>query len=193
MIGPLILAAVLAAAPQAFAQDAPVRTAPAVAPPLAGAPKKPGSLVEALIAAGFDPHTKLAGESVQVMSGQRAVLDIESGKPVLEAVETGHVDMALPDGAPDSYKPLADGKVAFAVDGSAARKQSFLKVWNGRPHAVGYLAEITALHEGKLARRMAQVCAVPGGSTNYEMWSDPVIAVTLSKIAEIPDDKITCR
>ncbi|WP_340645909.1 hypothetical protein [Phenylobacterium sp.] len=198
MIRLLILTGALALANPALAQDAPVKTAPAVAPPLAGgpapgAPKKPGTLVEALMAAGFDPHTKLVGESVQVMSGQRATLDIASGKPVLEAVETGHVDMALPEGAPDSYKPLAPGKVAFAVDGSAAKKQSFLKIWNGLPHAVGYLAEITAIREGKLARRMAQVCAVPGGGTNYEMWPDPVIAVTLSKIAEIPDDKITCK
>lgn len=199
MIRPLILVAVLALAPPAFAQGAPVTTKPSAAPALAGgpapagAPKKPGPLVEALIAVGFDPHTKLVGESVQVMSGQRAILDIASGKLVLVAVETGHVDMALPDGAPDSYKPLAPGKVAFAVDGSAAKRQSFLKIWNGRPHAVGYLAEITAIHEGKLAKRMAQVCAVPGAGTNYEMWPDPVIAVTLSKITEISDDKITCK
>ncbi|MBR7619003.1 hypothetical protein JKL49_06335 [Phenylobacterium sp. 20VBR1] len=198
MIRPLILLAVLALAGPAFAQDAPVKTAPATAPPLAGgpaagAPKRPGSLVEALIAVGFDPHTKLVGESVQVMSGQRATLDIAGDKPVLVAVETGHVDMALPDGTPDTYKLLAPGKVAFAVDGSAAKKQSYLKIWNGRPHAVGYLAEITAIREGKLAKRMAQVCAVPGAGTNYEMWPDPVIAVTLSKIAEIPDDKITCK
>ena len=198
MIRPLILIAALALAGPAFAQDAPIKTAPAVpslagGPPPAGAPKKPGSLVEALIAVGFDPHTKLVGDNVQVMSGQRATLDVASGKPVLEAVETGHVDMALPDGTPDTYKPVAPGKVAFAVDGSAAKKQSFLKIWNGLPHAVGYMAEITAIHEGKLAKRMAQVCAVPGAGTNYEMWPDPVIAVTLSKIAEIPDDKITCK
>lgn len=200
MIRPIVLAAALAFAGPAVAQDAPVKTAPAAAPPpaggpaqAAGAPKKPPTLVEALIAAGFDPHTKLVGDAVQVMSGQRATLDVAGGKPVLEAVETGHVDMALPDGAPDTYKAVAPGKVAFAVDGSAAKKQSFLKIWNGLSHAVSYEAELTAIRSGKLAKRKAQVCAVPGGGTNYEMWSDPIIAVTLSAVAEVADDKITCK
>lgn len=198
MIRLLILSAVLALAPPAFAQDAPAKTAPAATPPLAGGPAaarptRPPTLVEALIAAGFDPHTKLIGDSVQVMSGQRATLNVAEEKLVLDAVETGHVDMALPDGTPDTYKPLAPGKVAFAVDGSAAKKQSFLKIWNGLAHAVSYEAELTAIRAGKLAKRKAQVCAVPGGGTNYEMWSDPIIAVTLSKIAEVPDDKITCK
>ncbi|HQT53022.1 MAG TPA: hypothetical protein PKX06_05995 [Phenylobacterium sp.] len=200
MIRPIVLAAALAFAGPAVAQDAPVKTAPAAVPPLAGgpapaaaAPKKPATLVEALIAAGFDPHTKLIGDSVQVMSGQRAVLAVGGAKPVLEAVETGHVDMAVPDGTPDTYKAVAPGKVAFAVDGSAAKKQSFLKIWNGLPHAVSYEAELTAIRGGKLAKRKAQVCAVPGGGTNYEMWSDPIIAVTLSAVAEVADDKITCK
>ncbi len=200
MIRPFVVAAALAFAGPAFAQDAPVKTAPAAAPPpaggpaqAAGAPKKPPTLVEALIAAGFDPHTKLIGDAVQVMSGQRATLDVAGGKPVLEAVETGHVDMALPDGAPDTYKAVAPGKVAFAVDGSAAKKQSFLKIWNGLSHAVSYEAELTAIRSGKLAKRKAQVCAVPGGGTKYEMWSDPIIAVTLSAVAEVADDKITCK
>lgn len=198
MIRLLILSAVLALAQPAFAQDAPVKTAPGAAPPLAGGPAgarptRPPTLVEALIAAGFDPHTKLVGDTVQVMSGQRATLSVTEGKLVLDGVETGHVDMALPDGTPDTYKPLAPGKVAFAVDGSAAKKQSFLKIWNGLAHAVSYEAELTAIRSGKLAKRKAQVCAVPGGGTNYEMWSDPIIAVTLSQIAEVPDDKITCK
>ena len=198
MIRLVALAAVLALAPPAFAQDAPVTTAPAAAPPLAGGPAavrptKPPTLVEALIAAGFDPHTKLIGDAVQVMSGQRATLDVAEGKLTLDAVDTGHVDMALPDGTPDTYKPVAPGKVAFAVDGSAAKKQSFLKIWNGLAHAVSYEAELTAIRGGKLAKRKAQVCAVPGGGTNYEMWSDPIIAVTLSRIAEVPDDKINCK
>ncbi|MBP7650048.1 MAG: hypothetical protein KA085_05765 [Phenylobacterium sp.] len=198
MIRLVALSAVLALAPPAFAQDAPVTTAPAAAPPLAGGPAavrptKPPTLVEALIAAGFDPHTKLIGDAVQVMSGQRATLDVAEGKLTLDAVDTGHVDMALPDGTPDTYKPVAPGKVAFAVDGSAAKKQSFLKIWNGLAHAVSYEAELTAIRGGKLAKRKAQVCAVPGGGTNYEMWSDPIIAVTLSRIAEVPDDKINCK
>lgn len=198
MIRPLILSAALALAHPAFAQDAPVKTAPAAAPPLAGGPAaarptKPPTLVEALIAAGFDPHTKLVGDTAQVMSGQRATLNVADGKLSLEAVETGHVDMALPDGTPDTYKPVEPGKVAFAVDGSAAKKQSFLKIWNGLPHAVSYEAELTAIRSGKLAKRKAHVCAVPGGGTNYEMWSDPIIAVTLSKVAEVADDKITCK
>ena len=198
MIRLLILSAALALAHPAFAQDAPVKTAPAAPPPLAGGPAaarptKPPTLVEALIAAGFDPHTKLVSDTAQVMSGQRATLNVADGKLSLEAVETGHVDMALPDGTPDTYKPVEPGKVAFAVDGSAAKKQSFLKIWNGLPHAVSYEAELTAIRSGKLAKRKAHVCAVPGGSTNYEMWADPIIAVTLSKVAEVADDKITCK
>lgn len=207
MIRPLILAAAfLALAAPAAAQDEVVKTAPAASPPLAGgpaptapagtAPARPTGrppLVAALMAAGFDPHSKLIGESVQVMFGQRATVHLADGKPVLDAVEIGRLDMALPEGTPDTYKPLEPGKVAFAVDSSPEKRQSFLKIWNGLGHAVGYEAELTAIRGGQLAKRKAQVCAVPGGSSNYEIWSDPVLAVTLSQIAEIADDKITCK
>lgn len=196
MIWPLILAALVLASPAA-AQEV-VKTAPAAAPPLAGGPAlaRPTGrppLVTALIAAGFDPHTKLIGESVQIMFGQRATFHLVDGKPAMDAVETGRLDMALSDGAPDTYKAPGAGKLAFAVDSSPEKRQSFLKIWNSLPHAVGYEAELTAIRGGQLARRKAQVCAVPGGSANYEIWSDPVLAVTLSKVAEVPDDKITCK
>ena len=185
-------------------QTAPARAQPpasAAAPALAGGPAaaksgkpaRPPTLVTALIAAGLDPHTKLIGDSVQVMYGQRATLHIDAGKPVLDAVEIGRIDMALPDGTPDTYKALPAGRLAFAVDSSPQKKQSFLKIWNGLPTPIGYEVEITALRGPQLAKRKVQVCAVPGGGTTYEVWSDPVIAVTLSKISEAADDKITCK
>ena len=51
----------------------------------------PSIPVEALQAAGLDPRTKVEGEAVQVMTGQRAVIRLdEAGRPALDDVEAGH-------------------------------------------------------------------------------------------------------
>jgi hypothetical protein len=149
--------------------------------------------VEALKAAGLDPHTKVDGGAVQVLTGQRAVIDIDdSGKLKLEDVETGRIGMAASDGK-ETYKGASAGKLAFALDASVEKRQSILKIWNGLTRPLAYEAEITALRGGKLMKRMSTICTVPAGAVGYEVWPDPVISVTLSKFAETPADKHVCQ
>lgn len=161
--------------------------------PEAEPPKPPANMVEALKAAGLDPRTKVDGVSVQVMLGQRAVVQLDGeGKPVLTAVQTGRIGTAAPDGT-ETYKGPGVGKLAFALDSSPEKRQSIMKVWNGLTRPVAYEAEITALRQGKLMKRMATICTVPAGGATHEVWPDPIVSVTLSKFAETPADKFTCE
>jgi hypothetical protein len=149
--------------------------------------------VEALKAAGLDPHTKVDGGAVQVLTGQRAVVDMDDdGKLKLEDVEIGRIGMAASDGK-ETYKGAGAGKLAFALDASVEKRQSILKIWNGLTRPLAYEAEITALRGGKLMKRMSTICTVPAGAVGYEVWPDPVISVTLSKFAETPADKHVCQ
>ena len=155
--------------------------------------KPPTNLVEALKAAGLDPHTKVDGASVQVMLGQRAVFQLDAeGKPVMTAVEAGRIGQAVPNGD-ETYKGPGVGKLAFALDSSPEKRQSIMKVWNGLTRPVAYEAEITALRQGKLMKRMATICTVPAGGATHEVWPDPIVSVTLSKFADTPADKFTCE
>lgn len=161
--------------------------------PEAAPPKQPANLVEALKAAGLDPRTKVDGGSVQVMLGQRAVFQLDAeGRPVMTAVQTGRIGTAAPDGA-ETYKGPGVGKLAFALDSSPQKRQSIMKVWNGLTRPVAYEAEITALRQGKLMKRMATICTVPAGGATHEVWPDPIVSVTLSKFADTPADKFTCE
>ena len=149
--------------------------------------------VEALKAAGLDPHTKAENGLVQVMTGQRAVIRLDdAGQPTLDDVEAGRVGMASADGK-ETYKGAGAGKLAFALDASVEKRQSILKIWNGLTRPVAYEAEITALRGGKLMKKASTICAVPAGAVGYEVWPDPVISVTLSKFAETPADKHVCE
>ena len=162
--------------------------------PEAAAPKPPANLVAALEAAGLDPRTKVEGGSVQVMLGQRAVFHLDAeGKPVLNGVEAGRVDLATANGAGETYKGPGVGKLAVALDTSPEKRQSIMKVWNGLTRPVAYEAEITAVRGGKLMKRMATICTVPAGGATHEVWPDPIVSVTLSKFAETPADKFTCQ
>jgi hypothetical protein len=154
----------------------------------------PPAGVQALIAAGFDPRTKLDGEAVQVIVGQRAVFRLDdAGKPVMEAVESGRIDMVLPDGKPDTYLTPTAGRLGFALDASPEKRQSVMKVWNGLSRPVAYEVELTALRHGKLMKRKAPICAVAAGQSTYEVWPDPILSVTLSKFAETPASKSACQ
>ena len=158
------------------------------------APKPPANLIAALEAAGLDPRTKVEGGSVQVVLGQRAVFHLDAdGKPVLNDVEAGRVDLATANGAGETYKGPGVGKLAFALDSSPEKRQSIMKVWNGLARPVAYEAEITALRGGKLMKKMSTICTVPAGAVGYEVWPDPVISITLSKFAETPADKHVCE
>ena len=158
------------------------------------APKPPANLLAALEAAGLDPRTKVEGEAVQVVLGQRAVFHLDAdGKPVLNGVEAGRVDLATPNDAGETYKGPGVGKLAFALDSSPEKRQSIMKVWNGLARPVAYEAEITALRRGQLMKRMATICTVPAGGATHEVWPDPIVSVTLSKFAETPADKFICQ
>ena len=178
----------LAAAVGALASAAHAET------PEVTAPKPPANLIAALEAAGLDPRTKVEDRTVQVVLGQRAVfhLDVE-GKPVLNDVEAGRVDLATTNGAGETYKGPGVGKLAFALDSSPEKRQSIMKVWNGLSRPVAYEAEITALRRGQLMKRMATICTVPAGGATHEVWPDPIVSVTLSKFAETPADKFICQ
>lgn len=160
----------------------------------AAVPKPPANLVAALEAAGLDPRTKIEGGSVQVMLGQRAVFHLDDeGKPVLNEVEAGRVDLATPNDAGETYKGPGVGKLAFALDSSPQKRQSIMKVWNGLTRPVAYEAEITAVRGGQLMKRMATICTVPAGGATHEVWPDPIVSVTVSKFAETPADKFNCQ
>lgn len=162
--------------------------------PDAAPAKPPGDMIEALKAAGLDPRTKVEGGSVQVMLGQRAVIQLApDGQPVLASVDAGRIGLAAPDGAGETYKGPGAGKLAFALDSSPQKRQSIMKVWNGLTRPVAYEAEITALRQGKLMKRLATICTVPAGGATHEVWPEPVVSVTLSKFADTPADKFTCQ
>lgn len=171
----LLLAVVLAA--PAAAQDKPA----------------PKSLPEALAQAGLDPKTKAEGETLQVMLGQRAVFHLDGAKPAIESVDLGKLALAQPKGKAETYKAPPAGKLAMALDASAEKHQSILKVWNGTDKPVIYKAELVALRGGKLMRRHAVICPVLPGAANHETWNDPLLAVRVTGFAETSPDDLTCR
>lgn len=164
-------------------ETAPAEPAPVETPPPAE-PAKPRSLIEALTAAGFDPRTKIEAASVQVVQGQRALfhLDARAG-PVLDGVETGKLGAALPEGQAETYKGSGAGRIGLALDASPERKQSYMKVWNGLAAPVTFELELSAIRKGQLMRRKLEGCAVPAGGVHGQSWPDPIIAVTVSKVA----------
>jgi hypothetical protein len=158
------------------------------------APNPPGDMVEALAAAGLDPETKVEDGKVQVMLQQRAVIRLLQGAvPSLEKVEVGRLGAALPKGQAETYKGVGAGRMAFALDASPEKRQSIMKVWNGLATPVAFEAEIAAVRQGQLMRRMTSVCAVPAGGTKVETWPDPIVAVTIQKFAPPSADTPTCN
>jgi hypothetical protein len=156
--------------------------------------KKPSNMVEALAAAGLDPETKVTDGKVQVMLGQRAIIRLQpGGAPTLEEVETGRLAAALAEGEAETYKGVPANRMAFALDASAQKRQSIMKVWNGLTVPVAFEAEIAAVRQGKLMRRMTSVCAVAAGGTNLETWPDPIVAITIQKFAPPAADTPTCK
>lgn len=153
----------------------------------------PPPFVQALIAAGVDPKTKVEGEAVQVMFGQRAVLRLDSeGHPGLEAVEIGRIDRAAPASA-EVFKGVGPGQLAFALDASSEKRVSMLKVWNALTTPVAFEAEITALRGGQLMKKKEPACAVEAGGAAYETWPDPIIAVTVTGFAAPGADTPPCN
>lgn len=159
------------------------------------APAAARPATEAAVKGYFDPKTKIVeGPALQVVFGERAVFHLnENGEPVLDRVEKGKLAVAHPPGAAkESFTKPAAGKLAVALDGSAEKKASYLKIWNGLDYPVAYRAGVLVLVKGKLAPFAAKVCAVPAGGTTYETWPRPVVAVAVASFAKAKDDK-TCK
>ena len=180
-----MIAGLLAALALATAEDAPASSAAAQEQP---------SFLKALEAAGLDPKTKVEGQAVQVMYGQRATLRLVPAKPpVLENVEIGRIDRATTPNDAKAFKGVPANRLAFALDASAQQRVSMLKVWNGLTRPVAFEAEIVALRGGKLMKKKEPVCAVAAGGAAYETWPDPIIAVTLTGLGDPPADTPACN
>jgi hypothetical protein len=153
----------------------------------------PPPFLQALEAAGVDPKTKVDGDAVQVMFGQRAVVRLDEGAhPHLDAVEVGRIDRAAPADA-KAFRGVGAGKLAFALDASAEKRVSMLKVWNALTQPIAFEAEVTALRGGKLMKKKEAACAVPAGGAAYTSWPDPIVAVTLTGIAPSSADTPACE
>ncbi|MDB5444702.1 MAG: hypothetical protein JWQ97_19 [Phenylobacterium sp.] len=174
-----VLALMLAASGAARAHRAPAQAAPKQAAP-APAP-------------AFDPHTRIVeGPALQVVFGERALFHLDDkGAPVLDEVQKGPLAVAHPAGAvQESFAAPKPGQLAAALDGSAEKSASYLKIWNGLDHAVAYRAGILAYSaDGGLHPATVKVCAVPADGTNYQTWPVPVVAVALASFTPAPDDK----
>ncbi|WP_332768427.1 hypothetical protein [Phenylobacterium sp.] len=176
--------------------EAPAETPSAEPPPAETTPPerpKPKTLIEALTAAGFDPKTKVEGASVQVMQGQRALFHLDAkAAPVLDGIDAGKLGVAQPEGQAETYRGSGAGRVGLALDASPVKKQSYMKVWNGLARPVTFELELAAIRSGQLMRRKLEGCAVPAGGVHSQSWPDPIIAVTVSKVALAPRDATPC-
>ncbi|MFN3513322.1 MAG: hypothetical protein ACK41C_09775 [Phenylobacterium sp.] len=155
---------------------------------------EPPPLIRALQAAGLDPRTKLEDGAVQVMSGQRAVVEFDAeNRPTLSAVETGRIDRAAPAGAADVFKGIRPGRLAVALDAAPEKRQSMMKIWNALARPVAFEAEIVALRGGQLMRKRLAVCPIAAGGAAFETWPDPIIAVVASGFYEPSADAPACK
>ena len=149
-------------------------TAPDAAPP---------ALAEAPKSLKFEPKTQVDGAILQVIFGERALFRLDdAGQPVLDSVEKGQLAAAHPPGAAtETYAAPAPGLIAAALDGSAERQATILKVWNRLPHAVAYRVIVLVLHGQSLTPMAVPSCPVPAGGVRMETWPAPVVAVGLSR------------
>jgi hypothetical protein len=155
---------------------------------------EPPPLVRALQAAGLDPQTKLEDGAVQVMAGQRAVIELDVGnRAALSAAEIGRIDRAAPAGAVDVFKGVRPGRLGVALDAAPEKRQSMMKVWNALTRPVAFEVEIVALRGGQLMRKRLAVCPIPAGGTALETWPDPIVAVVVSGFYEPSADAPACK
>ncbi|MEO8113333.1 MAG: hypothetical protein ABI655_03055 [Phenylobacterium sp.] len=186
------LTALLLAAAQP-ADPLPATDAPAE-PPAAEAPAEPAPAATAPADGFFQPVTKLDGRTLQLVFGERAVIHLDvDGAPVLDGVEKGKLAIAHRLGTvAETFGKPEPGQIAVALDGSAEKKASYLKVWNGLDRPLAYRAGLLVLQQGKLVPVTVKVCAVPAGAVSYETWPRPVVAVALGSFEVTADDK-ACR
>jgi hypothetical protein len=133
-----------------------------------------------------EPKTKVDGETLQVVLGQRALFRLDDkGWPVLLGVEKGQLAAAHPAGKVDErFGPPPEGQIAVALDGSAEVRATILKVWNETDRAVDYRAIALIFSGGKVTPSPAPVCAAPPRSVRIETWRRPIVAVGLGRFKE---------
>jgi len=132
----------------------------------------------------FEPKTYVDGEFLQVVLGERALMRLDSGgNPVLDSVEKGQLAAAHPEGAvTETFTPPPDGEIAAALDGSAEKRATSLKIWNGTGQPIEYRAVLLVLKEGGVLQPVpAPTCPVAPGHIRLETWPAPVVAVGLSR------------
>ena len=156
----------------------------ALAAALAGvAAAQPAAKAEAPTSLKFEPKTQVDGDILQVIFGERALFRLDdAGKPVLDSVDKGQLAAAHPAGAAtESYATPGPGLLAAALDGSAEKQASVMKVWNRLDHPVEYRAIVLVLHGQSLSPVPVPTCPVPAGGVRSETWPAPVVAVGLSR------------
>ena len=158
----------------------------------AHAAKAPASKAPAAKAApqqlSFKPETLVDGGTLQVVLGQRALFRLDDkGQPVLVKVEKGQLAEAHPPGAvAQPFGPPPEGQIAAALDGSAEKRATVLKVWNRTSKPLDYRAMALILgKDNKLTPSPAPVsCSLPPGSVHAETWPAPIVAVGLGRFRE---------
>jgi hypothetical protein len=172
--------------------------AAAQAPPAKGAtrPKSSPPAQAAAQSLAFEPKTKVDGETLQVVLGQRAVFTVgDNGRPYLETVEEGKLPEAHPAGATSGgFESPGEGLVAAALDGSAEKRVTILKVWNGRAEPLDFRGMALVMRNGQtLAPAPLNICAVPPGQVKTYSWPAPIVAVGLARFTSKTDDDKTCK
>lgn len=167
-----------------FASVLSVLALAAAQPAGAAAPKTPPKAAPAAKQLTFEPKTKVDGESLQVIHGQRAVFRVgNKGWPVIATVEDGQLAAAHATGAvTEKFEPPGKGLVAAALDGSPEKRASFLKIWNGTAEPLEYRGMALVMLKDSRLRPMPMVgCPIPPGAVRVEAFPAPIAAVSLAR------------
>ncbi|MGA0607480.1 hypothetical protein ACO2Q0_15930 [Phenylobacterium sp. VNQ135] len=160
----------------------------APAEPVATAPKAPAAKAAPTQPLSFKPETMVDGETLQIVLGQRALFRLDDqGQPVLFKVEKGQLAAAHPDGTvTETFAPPPEGQIAAALDGSAEKRATVLKIWNRTGKPLDYRAMALILGKDKtLNPSPAPVsCSLPPRSVHIETWRAPIVAVGLGRFKE---------
>ena len=135
----------------------------------------------------FEPKTKVDGDTLQIVLGQRALFRLDDkGLPVLTKVEEGQLAEAHPPGSvKETFEPPPDGQVAVALDGSSEAKATVLKIWNRTGKPFDYRAVALVMQQGKLAAQATPpLCTVGPRAVRVETWRRPIVAVGLGRFRE---------
>lgn len=143
----------------------------------------------------FKPETMVDGETLQVILGTRALFMLDDkGLPVLLKVEEGKLAAAHPEGAVEEpFEAPPAGQLAAALDGSAEKRATVLKLWNGTDKPVDYRAMALVMRQDKLTPAPVAVCAVAPRSVRTESWPAPIVAVGLGRFNQAAATTRACQ